>query len=218
MCGLTIIIASFVHHLKRLDFDTIVNHLAITHIIKSKMEPTTNRIKRLLELLSSYSFNLYYMKGKDMVLSHFLLRQQVGDSDLHEIIPISFNMRETLKQKYYKVEEDKFLAQTRSQTKSSGIKLPAVHSTTNTLVPHEIPERQPSGINRPRSGQGRAGVRGKARSVSNETPKPPWTRPITHPITQVQGATTMQRQLLHVQVDIRESIGPRLEIGKHHPT
>ena len=62
------------------------------------------------------------MKRKDMILSDFLSRQQVDDSDLHAIIPISFNMRETLTQKYYKVE-DKFLVQTRSQTKSSGIKI-----------------------------------------------------------------------------------------------
>ena len=58
MCGLAIIIASFAHLLKRLDFDAIVDHLAIIHIMKSKVEPATNRIKRLLELLSSYSFNL----------------------------------------------------------------------------------------------------------------------------------------------------------------
>ena len=37
------------------------------------------------------------------------------------------------------------------------------------------------------------------------------TRPITHPITQEQGDTTTQRQLPHVQVDIRQLIGPRLE-------
>ena len=30
--------------------------------------------KRLLELISSYSFHLYYIKGKDMVLSDFLAR------------------------------------------------------------------------------------------------------------------------------------------------
>ena len=191
MHGLAINIASFAHLLKRVDFDAIVDYLAITHKMKSKMEPTTNRIKRLLELLSSYSFNLYYMKGKYIVLSDFLLRQQVDDSDLHEIIPISFNIRKTLKQKYYKVEEDKFLVQTRSQTMSSGIKLPALHGATKTLVPHEIPKRQPSGISRPRVGQGRAGVRRKARPVSNETPKPVETRHITHYITQVQGATTM---------------------------
>ena len=71
-------------------------------------------------------------------------------------------------------------------------------------------KKQPSGINRPRIGQGRAGVKRKVRSVSNETPKPVGTRPMTHPITQLQGATTMQRQLPHVQVDIRQPIGPRL--------
>ena len=68
MCGLAINIASFAHLLKRVDFDTLVDHLAITNIMKSKMEPATNRIKRLLEVLSSYSFNLYYIKGKDMIL------------------------------------------------------------------------------------------------------------------------------------------------------
>ena len=64
MCGLAINIASFAHLLKRVDFDAIVDHLALVHILKSKTEPATTRIKRLLEVLSAYSFNLYYMKGK----------------------------------------------------------------------------------------------------------------------------------------------------------
>ena len=72
LCGLAINIVSSSHLLKRVDFDAIVDHLAITHIIKSKMEPVTTRIKRSLELISSYSFNLYYMKGKAMILSDFL--------------------------------------------------------------------------------------------------------------------------------------------------
>ena len=88
MYGLAINIASFTHLLKRVDFDAVVDHLAITHIMKSKMEPATNRIKRLLEVLSSYSFNLYYIKGKDMILSDFLSRQVENDSNPHEIIPI----------------------------------------------------------------------------------------------------------------------------------
>ena len=75
MCGLAINITSFAHLLKRVVFNAIVEHLVITHIMKSKMEPATNRIKRLLELLSSYFFNLYYIKGKEMVLSDFLSRQ-----------------------------------------------------------------------------------------------------------------------------------------------
>ena len=62
LCVLAINIASFSHLLKRVDFDTIVDHLALTHI-KSKVEPTTAILKRLLELISSYSFNLHYIKG-----------------------------------------------------------------------------------------------------------------------------------------------------------
>ena len=55
------------------------------------MEPATTRTKRLLELISSYSFNLYYMKGKDMILSDFLLQQNNDDSNPNEIIPILFD-------------------------------------------------------------------------------------------------------------------------------
>ena len=71
LCGLAINIVSFSHLLKRVDFDAIVYHLALTHIFKGKTEPTVTRIKRLLELISSYSFNLYYMKGKDMIMRDF---------------------------------------------------------------------------------------------------------------------------------------------------
>ena len=66
-------IASLSHLLRRVEFEAIVDHLALMHFIKSKMELVTTRIKRLLELISSYSFNLYYMKGKDMILSDILL-------------------------------------------------------------------------------------------------------------------------------------------------
>ena len=48
LCGLAINIASFSHLLKRVDFDAIVDHLALTHIIKSKMESATSRINQLL--------------------------------------------------------------------------------------------------------------------------------------------------------------------------
>ena len=39
MCRLAINIASFAYILKRVDFNAIVDHLALTHIIKSKAEP-----------------------------------------------------------------------------------------------------------------------------------------------------------------------------------
>ena len=118
MCGLAINIASFAHLLKRVDFDAIIDHLAITHIMKSKMEPTTKGIKRLLEILSSYSFNLYYIKGKDMILSDFLSRQIEDDSNLHEIIPISFNIQETLQENYHHMIADTYNVQMRAQVKA----------------------------------------------------------------------------------------------------
>ena len=76
MCGLAINITGFANLLMKVDFDAIVDHLALTHIMKSKVEPVTPRIKRLLEVLSSYSFILYYIKGKDIILSDFLSRQK----------------------------------------------------------------------------------------------------------------------------------------------
>ena len=41
ICGLAINIASFAYLLKRADFDAVVDHLAITHIMKSKVELAT---------------------------------------------------------------------------------------------------------------------------------------------------------------------------------
>ena len=122
MCGLAINITTFSHLLKRVDFDAVVDHLAITHIMKSKMEPATNRIKRLLEVLSSYSFNLYYIKGKDMVLSDYLSRQTGDKSDPHKVIPISFEIKDVSFKSCQNKTQDTFMVQTRSQAK--GVKAP----------------------------------------------------------------------------------------------
>ena len=101
ICGLAMNITTFLHLLKKVDFDAIVDHLAITHIMRSKAEPATTRIKRFLELLSPYSFNLYYIKGKDMVLSDFLSRQKTVDSNPHELIPIPFTLRSQVDNHFY---------------------------------------------------------------------------------------------------------------------
>ena len=93
LCGLAINIANFSHLLKGVHLKAIVDHLSLTHIIKSKVEPATIRIKGLLELISPYSFNLCYIKGKDMVLSDFLSGHNNDNNNPHEIIPISFNMQ-----------------------------------------------------------------------------------------------------------------------------
>ena len=132
-CGLAINITNFAHLLKRVDSDAVIDQLTITHIMKSKMEPATNIIKRFLEILSSYSFTLYCIKGKDMVLHDFLSRQIGGDSDLHEIIPISFNIKEILKENYQNMVKDMYMVQTRSQAKAQA-NTPAVQNTTGKSV------------------------------------------------------------------------------------
>ena len=174
--GLATNIGSFSHLLNRVDFDAIVDHLSLTHIIKSKAEPATIRIKRLLELISSYSFNLYYIKGKDMVLSDFLSRQNKDDSNHHEIIPISFNMHQVLHKHYYDIE--KYLVQTRSQARPSEMKLSEVHGIRKNLDPNIKPEKQQANpikgsIEKPHTGQGRGGLKRKRSDPINQTINPP---------------------------------------------
>ena len=143
MGGLAINIMSFAHLLKRVDFDAIVNHLALLPILKSKTEPATTRIKRLLEVLSTYSFNVYYMKGKDMIMSDLLSRQITDNSKPHEIIPISFDMQAILNDRYNNIGSDsKDLIQTHSQAKASGVKLPEVYSVDKGVDPNIKQERQ----------------------------------------------------------------------------
>ena len=50
LCGLANNIASFSHLLKRVDFGAIVDHLALTHIIKSKSEPVTTQINKTIRV------------------------------------------------------------------------------------------------------------------------------------------------------------------------
>ena len=56
------------HH----EFDAAVDHVAVTQILRAKIEPAMTRIMRLLNRLAAYSFNLYYVKGRDMIMADYL--------------------------------------------------------------------------------------------------------------------------------------------------
>ena len=89
----------------------------------------------------------------------------------HEIIPISFNMCKILDDNYYNIE--KYLIQTRSQARSSGIKLLEVHGMGKNLDPNIKPEKQHAiskqgSMERPCTGQGRAGLRRKRPDPINQ--------------------------------------------------
>ena len=112
-----------------------------------------------------------------MILSDFLSRQKHDNSNPHEIIPISFSMQNILHSRYYNISERKegtYLVQTRLQTKSSGISVPTVHGVDKGIDPKVWPEKQvvkpiiateTKGItqNKPRLGQGRAGIKRKVK-------------------------------------------------------
>ena len=247
MCGLAMNIATFLHLLKKVDFDAIVDHLAITHIMRSKAELATTRIKRLLELLSPYSFNLYYIKGKDMVLSDFLSRQKTDDSNPHELIPISFSLKDQVSDYFYCIDnennlprKDKYLVQTRSQARSSGIKLLEIHGVNKGINPHLKPERQrplptlptqsippthttqpvdkgppTHPIPKPRIGQGRAGLRRKVKA-----PQPitlPHVLP-AQPIVEHDSRTVMPlpEPSSQSQSQVQPQTLPR-PLSQHHP-
>ena len=235
MCGLAMNIATFSHLLKKVDFDAIVDHLAITHIKRSKAEPATTQIKRLLELLSPYSFNLYYIKGKDMVLSDFLSRQKSDDSNPLELIPILFSFRDQVSDYFYCIDnevivprKDKYLVQTRSQVRSSGIRLPEIHGANKGLDPHVQPGKQkkfPSQtvnkgmpthpIPKPRIGQGRAGLRRKVNTLQpiplpQQLPTQPMTKHIQKAVMSLPEPTNQ------LQSQVQSQILPR-PLSQHHP-
>ena len=238
MCGLAINIATFSHLLKKVDFDAVVHHLAIMYIMTSKAEPTTTRIKRLIEILIPYSFNLYYIKGKDMVLSDVLSRKKTDDSNPHEIFPIYFTLKSLSHEHFYQIdsmtrfsgtETNKYLIQTRSQVKSSGIKVPEIHGVNKGLNPHVKPERQnplPSlptystpttnlaqsvdkgpptqPIPKPRIGQGRAGLRRKIRTnLPIPLPKQMLAQPVPTP------APKEALSLPEAIIQLQESLQPQ---------
>ena len=100
-----------------------------------------------------------------MVLSYFGSRQKHDDGNPHEILPFSFSMYQVFHETYYDIgNTEHYLVQTRSQTKSSGIKLPEVHDMRKNLDPNILPEKQHANpmkgsIEKSCIGQGRAGLK-----------------------------------------------------------
>ena len=80
---------------------------------------------RLLDHLSTYSFNLYYLKGKDIILADNLSKHCDEDEDPADLIPVSFcRLRDV----------DTFCIGTRAM-KASGEKVPEIHGADKLLIP-----------------------------------------------------------------------------------
>ena len=117
------------------------------------------------------------MKGKDIILSDFLL-QQDNDNNPNEIIPISFDIYKILENNLNNLDNNnfangKYLIQTHSQAKTSGIKLPEVHGVEKSLDPNLRPKKQHTfpkqgKLERPQIGQGREGSKRKKPDPINQ--------------------------------------------------
>ena len=146
MTGLAINIHLWKHLLLRVEFDCAVDHRALPYIMKSKNLPATGRIIRLLEHLAGYSFNMYYVKGKDMILCDYLSSIAVDNGDPGEVIPISFNALAQYRLAIDHITESfmitHFMVATRSSTSAEGIKLPPVHGAQKGVDPAFKPESQ----------------------------------------------------------------------------
>ena len=81
-----------------------------------------------------------------------------------------------MQDKYHSLEgeNEKYMIQTKSQMKASGVQLPEVHGSRKGLDPHKILEKQPQPIvklsieKKPRLGQGRAGMRRKTKAPPSQ--------------------------------------------------
>ena len=146
MTGLAINIHLWKHLLLRVEFDCAVDHRALPYIMKSKNLPATGRIIRLLELLAGYCFNLYYVKGKDMILCDYLARIAVDEGDPSEVIPISFNALAQYRLAIDYLAEaymiTHFNVATRSNTDAAEINLPPIHGAHKGIDLTLKPENQ----------------------------------------------------------------------------
>ena len=138
----------------------------------------------------------------------------MDSSNPHEIIPISFTLKSLVGNHFYEINSEisqsktsKYLIQTRSQAKSSGIKVLEIHGTNKGVNPHIKPRKQrplptlpmhsippillaqpvdkgppTHPIPKTRIGQGRAGLRRKFKTNQPiPLPKQMPTQPITTP-------------------------------------
>ena len=121
------------------EIDVAVDHKAVVQIMKSKDDPVTDRVKTLIRKLSPLPFNLYYVKGKDLILTDFLSHIRSDDSNPEEVLPISFvDMSMESKPLEYNLN-----IRTRSAANYDGDVTPAVHGHDKLLNPHKKPEHQP---------------------------------------------------------------------------
>ena len=140
MTGLLVNMGLWKSIIRHREFDAAVDHAAVAQIMKAKAEPATTRIKCLLERLASYSFNLYYVKGKDMILADYLSHHRCRSDDPNDLIPISFCLTRPVH--IDPITPRCLPMMTRRSAKAIGVEPPPVHGAEKGIDPHKKPEHQ----------------------------------------------------------------------------
>ena len=95
LTGIYANVLAFKHLLRNAHFTLYCDHSALVHIMNGKKEPPTLRLKKLIENLSDFKFDIKFLRGKDMFVSDFLSRHPDGEESSNDpIIPVAFLMKE----------------------------------------------------------------------------------------------------------------------------
>ena len=139
MTGMLINLHTWRGFTDKAEIDVAVDHKAVVQIMKAKHPPVSPRVEVLLEKMLSDPFNLYYVKGKDLILVDFLSRIRSDCSDPNEVIPISFvDMKARLRHPTLHFHGHV----TRSTAKREGLVMLTIHGSNKLLDPHRKPEHQ----------------------------------------------------------------------------
>ena len=74
LTGIYANVTAFKHLLRNSIFTLYCDHSALVHIMNGKKEPPTLRLKKLIENLSDYKFDIKFLRGKDMFVSDFFIK------------------------------------------------------------------------------------------------------------------------------------------------
>ena len=95
LTGIYANVTAFKHLLRNSNFTLYHDHSALVHIMNGKKEPPTLRLKKLIENLSDYKFDIKFLRGKDMFVSDFLSRHPDNEESCNDpITPVAFLMKE----------------------------------------------------------------------------------------------------------------------------
>jgi hypothetical protein len=159
--GLSLAVNHFKYLLKYNHFHVIMDHSALKRIYCSKKEPKTVRIKRFLEEITDYSFDICHQAGTKMFVSDFLSRFSTSDikpepipylTDISDLTPSAFmhyiDKHCLIHTENPVCENNSFPVITRSSSRQQGIKMPPLFNidTVKTVKSRKASKAQPKAV------------------------------------------------------------------------